>query len=96
MNWWADAADEKLTLALHDIILGLPKRTDILNYMIILGKLCIWECRKLALRVLTCFCIKWNLNERQRDIWLQIMGLSLISIKVGTFSYTERCKDGLV
>ncbi|MCV6630748.1 MAG: zinc-binding domain-containing protein [Flavobacteriaceae bacterium] len=39
VNWWADVADEKLTLALHDIILGLPKRTDILNYMIILGKL---------------------------------------------------------
>ena len=47
VNWWAYAAAEKLTLALHDIILGLPKRTDILNYMIILGKLCIWECRKL-------------------------------------------------
>ena len=40
VNWWADTADEKLTLALHDVILGLPKRTDVLNYMIILGKLC--------------------------------------------------------
>ena len=37
VNWWADAADEKSTLALHDI----------LNFMIILGKLCTWECRKL-------------------------------------------------
>ena len=31
--------------ALNDIILGLPNRTDIIN-LIILGKLCIWECRK--------------------------------------------------
>ena len=27
-------------------ILGPLSRTDIINYLIILGKLCIWECRK--------------------------------------------------
>ena len=31
---------------LNDIILGLLNRTDIINYLIILGKLYIWECRK--------------------------------------------------
>ena len=33
-------------MTLKDIILGLLNRTDIINYLIILGKLCIWECRK--------------------------------------------------
>ncbi len=28
------------------VYLGLTNRTDIINYLIILGKLCIWECRK--------------------------------------------------
>ena len=33
-------------MALKDIILGLLNRTEIIDYLIILGKLCIWECRK--------------------------------------------------
>ena len=33
-------------MTLKGIILGLLNRTDIINYLIILGKLCIWECRK--------------------------------------------------
>ena len=33
-------------MTLKDIILGLVNRTDVINYLIILGKLCIWECRK--------------------------------------------------
>ena len=33
-------------MTLKDIILGLLNRTDVINYLIILGKLCIWECRK--------------------------------------------------
>ena len=33
-------------MTLKDIVLGLLNRTDIINYLIILGKLCIWECRK--------------------------------------------------
>ena len=33
-------------VSLEDIILGLLNRTDIINYLIILRKLCIWECRK--------------------------------------------------
>ena len=46
MIWWTDVADDNLTLILKDIKLGFPKRKDILNYLLILGKLCIWECRK--------------------------------------------------
>ena len=37
---------ENITMTLKDIILGLLNRTDVINYLIILGKLCIWECRK--------------------------------------------------
>ena len=33
-------------MTLKYIILGLLNRTDIVNYLIILGKLCIWECGK--------------------------------------------------
>ena len=35
-----------LTLSLKDIMVGLLQRNDLLNYLIILGKLTIWECRK--------------------------------------------------
>ena len=37
---------EKLNLGLKSIIVGIVDRVDVLNYLIILGKLCIWECRK--------------------------------------------------
>ena len=33
---------EIITVSLKDIILGLLNRTDIINYLIILGKLCIF------------------------------------------------------
>ena len=33
-------------MTLKYIILGLLHRTDVINYLIILGKQCIWECRK--------------------------------------------------
>ena len=45
-SWWFELAKENITMTLKDIILGLLNRTDIVNYLIILGKLCIWECRK--------------------------------------------------
>ena len=45
-SWWFELVKENITLTLKDIILGLTNRTDIINYLIILGKLCIWECRK--------------------------------------------------
>ena len=45
-SWWCDLVKENIRLKLKEIILGLPNRIDILNYLIILGKLCIWECRK--------------------------------------------------
>ena len=44
--WWFDLSGEYLTLSLKDIMVGLLQRNDLLNYLIILGKLTIWECRK--------------------------------------------------
>ena len=45
-SWWFELVKENITMTLKDILLGLLNRTDIINYLIILGKLCIWECRK--------------------------------------------------
>ena len=44
--WWFDLSGEYLILSLKDIMVGLLQRNDLLNYLIILGKLTIWECRK--------------------------------------------------
>ena len=44
--WWSDLGGENLYLTLKDIIIGLLHRTDVLNYLIILGKITIWESRK--------------------------------------------------
>ena len=44
--WWFDLSGEYLTLSLEDIMVGLLQRNDLLNYLIILGKLTVWECRK--------------------------------------------------
>ena len=43
---WFEFVKENITVSLKYIILGLLNRTDIINYLIIFGKLCIWECRK--------------------------------------------------
>ena len=45
-SWWFNLGKENINVTLKEIILGLPNRTDIINYLLILGKLCIWECRK--------------------------------------------------
>ena len=44
--WWFDLSGEYLTLSLKDIMVGLLQRNNLLNYLIILGKLIIWESRK--------------------------------------------------
>ena len=44
--WWSDLGGENLSLTLKDIIIGFLHRTDVLNYLIILGKITIWESRK--------------------------------------------------
>ena len=44
--WWFDLSGENLILSLKDVIIGLLHRKDLLNYLTILGKLTIWECRK--------------------------------------------------
>ena len=46
VEWWTVVANENLSLTLKDVILGFPERNDILNYLLILSKLCIWECRR--------------------------------------------------
>ena len=44
---WFDLRSEYLALSFKkDIMVGLLQRKDFLNYLIILGKLTIWECRK--------------------------------------------------
>lgn len=47
-NWWTNLWGENLSLSLKDVIVGIlnRNRNDLLNYLIILGKLCIWECRR--------------------------------------------------
>ena len=44
-NCWSNIRSENLGLSLKDVIVGILNRNDLLNYLIILGKLCIWECR---------------------------------------------------
>ena len=43
---WFEFVKENITVSLKYTILGLLNRTDIINYLLIFGKLCIWECRK--------------------------------------------------
>lgn len=45
-NWWSNFRKENLSLSLKDVIVGFSNRNDLLNYLIILGKLCIWESRR--------------------------------------------------
>ena len=44
--WCFELVKENITMTSKDIMLGLLNRTDVINYLIILGKLCIWKCRK--------------------------------------------------
>ena len=44
--WWSDLRGENLRLTLTDVIVGLFDNNSLLNYLIILGKLTIWECRR--------------------------------------------------
>ena len=45
-DWWTSFQGENLSLSLKDVIVGILNRNDLLNYLIILGKLCLWECRR--------------------------------------------------
>ena len=57
-SWWFELVKENITMTLKDIILGLLNRTDVINYLIILGKLCIWECRKAGIHPDFNICLK--------------------------------------
>ena len=45
-NWWSDLESENLSIALKNVIVGILNRNDLLNYLITLGKLRIWDCRR--------------------------------------------------
>ena len=45
-DWWTSFQGENLSLSLKDVIVGILNRNDLLNYLIILRKLCLWECRR--------------------------------------------------
>ena len=45
-TWWSDIRGINLSLSLKDIIVDIPRGNDLVNYLIILGKLCIWECKR--------------------------------------------------
>ena len=49
-TWWCVLSRESLNLCLKHVIVGIVSRNDILNCLIILGKLCIWECKRNKLR----------------------------------------------
>ena len=40
-----DLGKENINVTLKEIVLGLPNRIDIINYLLIVGKLCIWQCK---------------------------------------------------
>jgi len=44
--WWSGISGENLPLSLKDIIIGFLQREDLLNYLLILSKITIWESRK--------------------------------------------------
>ena len=45
-NWWSNFQSENLSLSLRNVIVSFLNRNDLLNYLIILGKLCVWEYRR--------------------------------------------------
>ena len=63
--WCFDLSGEYLSLSLKDIMVGLLQRNDLLHYLIILGKLTIWECRKNDTSLIfDCFCTRLKLKNK--------------------------------
>ena len=89
VEWWTDVANENLSLTLKDVIVGFPERNDILNYLLILSKLCIWECRR------SNCCPNFNLflykievkKERERYIAVKNGTLEEFNRKWGLFQH---------
>lgn len=46
LDWMTDVADENVTFTLKDVNAGFPERNPILNHLLILRTLYIWECRR--------------------------------------------------
>ena len=64
--WWSDLSGEYLTLSLKDIMGGLLQGNDLLNYLIILGKLTrSGNVEKITpLQYLDYFCTRFELKNR--------------------------------
>ena len=87
VEWWTVVANENLSLTLKDVILGFPERNDILNYLLVLNKLCIWECRR------SNRCLNFNLFLYKIEVKKETE--RYIAVKNGTFSnIKQKCKDG--
>ena len=71
-------------MTLKYIILGLLHRTDVINYLIILGKQCVWECRKAG--------IHRDFNIFLKKVKIKFETEKQIANRNGTFQISE--KDG--
>ena len=60
---WFEFVKENITVSLKYTILGLLNRTHIINYLLIFGKLCIWECRKAGIFPNCSIFLKKSKNE---------------------------------
>jgi len=80
-------------VSLKDTILGLLNRTDIINFLVILGKLCIWECRKAGIFAdFNIFLKKVKSSLKPRNIWQTKMGLLQVSGKDGKQFLLNFCR----
>ena len=96
VDWWRDVAHETLALTLKDVIIGFPERKDILNYLLILSKSYVWECRRS-----NCF-LKFNLSlymielKKDSENHIAVKNRTLNDFnKDRAFSYTKKCKNWL-
>ena len=81
-SWWFELVKENITVTLQDIILGLLNRTDVINYLIILGKLCIWECRKAGIHP--------DFNIFLKKVKIEFETEKYIANKNGTFANLKK------
>ena len=68
-SWWFNLDKENINVTLKEIILGLPNKTDVINYLLILGKLFIWDCRKICIYPdFALFFLKLKLSKKPTNI----------------------------
>ena len=81
-SWWFELVKENLK---KNIILGLLNRTNIINYLIILRQLFIWECRKAGNRP--------DFNIFLRKVKLELETEKYIANKNGTCVHKDFVHD---